>query len=161
MGVFIVIKIIEGNLLESDCTIIGHQTNCIKQMKSGIAKQIKERYPLAEKMDNEYELQNMERLGTCSYAFIENEERLICNLYGQYKNERRPEGDTDKEALIKAISSMVQYVKTNPYSQKKIKIGLPFKIGCGLGGGNWDEIYEEIRTISENEHIDIYLYKLE
>ena len=35
-----------GNLLESGCDIICHQVNCQKVMGSGIAKQIREKWPI-------------------------------------------------------------------------------------------------------------------
>ena len=38
-------EIIEGNLLEAPERIIVHQTNCMGVMGSGIAKQIKAKYP--------------------------------------------------------------------------------------------------------------------
>lgn len=37
---------IKGNLLESDCDIICHQTNTLGIMGGGIALQIKNKYPL-------------------------------------------------------------------------------------------------------------------
>ena len=35
----------KGNLLNSNCDIIVHQVNCQKVMGSGIAKQIRDRWP--------------------------------------------------------------------------------------------------------------------
>ena len=40
------IKIFEGDLLESGANFICHQVNCQGVMGSGVAKQIKEQFPL-------------------------------------------------------------------------------------------------------------------
>lgn len=42
-----------------------------------------------------------------------------------------------------------------------IKIGLPNKIGAGLTGGDWTEIFPMIEKVSHQFHRDIYLYQLE
>ena len=39
------IHYVKGNLLDSDCDYICHQVNCQGVMGSGIAKQIRERWP--------------------------------------------------------------------------------------------------------------------
>ena len=39
------IRYVKGNLLDSDCTYICHQVNCKGVMNSGIAKQIRKKWP--------------------------------------------------------------------------------------------------------------------
>ena len=36
----------KGDLLESECDYICHQVNCMGKMNSGIAKQIREKWPI-------------------------------------------------------------------------------------------------------------------
>ena len=38
-------NIIDGNLLDSDATVICHQVNCQGKMNSGVAKAIRNKYP--------------------------------------------------------------------------------------------------------------------
>jgi O-acetyl-ADP-ribose deacetylase (regulator of RNase III) len=40
------IHYVKGNLLDSNCDYICHQVNCQGVMGSGIARQIRERYPV-------------------------------------------------------------------------------------------------------------------
>lgn len=39
------IEIIEGNLFDTDAKFICHQVNCMGKMDSGVALQIKQRFP--------------------------------------------------------------------------------------------------------------------
>lgn len=39
------IKIIDGNLFDSKAKIIAHQVNCQGKMNSGVAKEVRQRYP--------------------------------------------------------------------------------------------------------------------
>lgn len=39
------IKIIDGDLFSSNADVIAHQVNCSSAMNSGIAKQIRNKYP--------------------------------------------------------------------------------------------------------------------
>ena len=41
------IKLIIGDLLTCDANILAHQVNCMGVMGGGIAKQVKEKYPVA------------------------------------------------------------------------------------------------------------------
>ena len=44
------ITYVKGNLLESDCNYICHQVNCQGRMGSGIAGQIREKWPIVYEM---------------------------------------------------------------------------------------------------------------
>ena len=44
--------------------------------------------------------------------------------------------------------------------QDTIKIGIPYKIGCGLAGGDWGEVEKMLQKLSDEHKQDIYLYKL-
>ena len=39
------VQVIEGNLFDSHAHIIAHQVNCQGAMNSGVAKQVRERFP--------------------------------------------------------------------------------------------------------------------
>ena len=43
------INVIKGNLLDSDCDYICHQVNCQGKMNSGVAKAIREKWPVVYK----------------------------------------------------------------------------------------------------------------
>ncbi|TCS95784.1 macro domain-containing protein [Hazenella coriacea] len=160
------VRIHSGDLLKSDCTIIGHQCNCLGVMGAGIAKQIRTLYPEVYKADQNYSIPFGEkRLGSCSWAWVENQhvgKRLVFNLYGQHRYGRKG-NNTVVHQLEQAFAKMMREIESvaNSHGEEWIKIGLPFKIGAGLAGGDWNEIFPMIEKVSHQFHRDIYLYQLE
>ncbi|MCH5585437.1 Appr-1-p processing protein [Shimazuella sp. AN120528] len=155
------IHIISGDLLKSDCTIIGHQCNCWGVMGAGIAKQIRLLYPEVHETDKNFSIPyGADRLGRFSYTKVKDkkvENRLIFNLYGQNRYGRK-RTYTKVEALQQAVDTMLQFIQSE--YEGTIKIGLPFGIGAGLSGGNWDEISQMLSKVSEQNNQDIFLYQL-
>lgn len=157
------IHVVSGDLLESDCTVIGHQCNCLGAMGAGIAKQIRDRYPEAYEADQNFHIPFGEkRLGHLSYAWVIDKvvgSRLICNLYGQHRYGRRG-NYTVIPALQRALEGMMKQI--GPWDDESwIKIGLPYGIGAGLGGGDWNTILAVIEHVSNEFGHDIYLYRLD
>lgn len=145
-----------GDLLESDCNVIMHQANCFKTMGAGIAKSIAKLYPEAEKVDQEYKALPKDRLGDFTCAIINNGPTVV-NLYGQLGFGAN-KVQTEYDKLESAIDKFFVYAKNA--NVDLTRVGVPYKIGCGLAGGNW-EIVERILAEQSNKHrVDIYIYKL-
>ena len=58
--------------------------------------------------------------------------------------------------------------KTSQFCQRKLRLhtvgekglGLPYKIGCGLGGGDWNKVKEIIENFALNHpNINIIIYE--
>lgn len=132
-----------GDLLKSDCSIIAHQVNTYGIMGDGIAFQIAERYHYVNEEYKRY-------CECCNYNYeklIYNvlfcrgwDGKIIANCFTQR------EMTTDTEAL----KTVVKIIKTYAKSQKLKTIGIPYKYGCGIAKGNW----EEVRGIWEKEFCD-------
>ncbi len=148
------IHIQQGDLLQSDCTVIAHQCNCFATMGAGIAKQIKERYPEAYEADRRFPLPigSRERLGHFSKVRVG--DCLIYNLYGQYHYGRGKQ--TELSMLEKAVRSMLEDLKSH-----EGKIGFPYGMGAGLAGGDWGEIEPMLERCSEDYGRDLFLYRLD
>lgn len=174
-----------GDLLESDCQIIAHQCNCFATMGAGIAKQIKQRYPEVHQADQAgiIPIGSKKRLGTVTSAIVDNGKRVVFNLYGQYHYQsNKPQ--TDYKALERSLQEMFfvinrqmplhlwkgqpEVISDSDWNPKwrdfeitspKMKIGLPYRIGCGLGGGDWNKVEEILLSASEKYIQDIFLYK--
>jgi O-acetyl-ADP-ribose deacetylase (regulator of RNase III) len=156
------IHVVQGNLLESDCTVIAHQCNCFSTMGAGIAKQIKAKYPEAYEADRFFGQSPEDRLGKYSIVAYAEPPLIICNLYGQFRYGRDKQ-HTDYDALNSAMEYMFQMLSVNQhsvFSHFPIKLGMPYGMGAGLAGGQWDIIYHLIQSLSVKYDIDVYLYKL-
>ena len=148
------LHIINGDLLASDATMIIHQANCFNVMGGGIARQIKRRYPQVFHEDRNHSIPvgDINRLGT--YSSVSYLNKIIINAYGQHGYG----GDKVYTQTDKLIQAIRQAVQENP--NYTTKVGLPYQIGCGLAGGNWEEVFQELSMLSQELQVDFYLYKI-
>lgn len=148
--------LIKQDLLKSDATVIMHQANCFNKMGAGIAKQIARKYPRALIADNNCSLSPKERLGWFSHS-VSIGEPTIVNLYGQYGYGSGVHTEYDK--LESAISNFLLFAKNSEVINLD-KIGVPYKMGCGLAGGDWNIVKEILEKMSNKHNVDIYIYQL-
>ena len=166
-----------GDLLESDCDYICHQVNCQGKMNSGIAKSIREKWPVV--------YQNY-------MAKYEASQKIWLDLYGGYEDAPGPDeillGDIQivnintpgaDERVQQVINMFAQqhygydgrrYTSYDAFWNclnlikqtvpKGSKIGFPGYIGCVRGGANWGVIYEMINQVLEEDY-EVYIYFLE
>ncbi|MDM5370440.1 macro domain-containing protein [Bacillus bombysepticus] len=155
------IQIVEGNLLDATEDIIAHQVNCQGVMGSGLAKQIRVKYPQA--YDEYFLFCNTiplsERLGCYQIIWIEDFEakrfNIVANLFGQFNYGRQNILYTDYEALEYCLSELKEYAKEDGLS-----IAIPYNLGCGLANGDWDNVvYPMIQEIFKDYGVTIYKYK--
>jgi len=46
-------------------------------------------------------------------------------------------------------------------NSSNIVIGVPYKIGCGLAGGNWDKYHDMLLSFSNKIDCKVKVYKIE
>lgn len=146
----------KGDLLKSDVDYIVHQVNCQGKMGSGIAKQIRKMYPEVYTAYIEIIEIMYEPLGFASVTQLENKKHKgVINLFSQVNYGYDGKRYTDYEAFAKGLEDIAgRYGK-----EIKGKIGIPYNIGCGLGGANWKIISTMIEEILHE--CDVYVYKLD
>jgi len=129
-------KIVNGNIMDATYGIIGHQVNCQLVMGSGIAKQIRDKYPhvFKEYSSTMSRMPIANRLGKCQVTTAIPNKLFIANLFGQFHYMPRGVRHTDYTALGMALRNLQRW--KNTFFQEAT-IYLPFGIGCGLGGGDW------------------------
>ena len=154
VGDIMSIKMVYGDLLSSNANAILHQVNCKGVMGSGVAKQIRNKYPEVYReytaLCSEYKNYTSPLLGSIQSVRI-NESQDVVNLFGQ-NGYGRDKQHTNYDALRRCLSSVNTKYKENI-------VALPYKMGCGLGGGNWGVVYRIIEE--ELKDCEVYIYKLE
>lgn len=156
------ITLVKGDLLKSKCNIICHQVNCQGKMGAGIAKQIRQLYP---KVYTEYiDFCNKNKkhlLGDCQFVDVSSDIfQCIANLFGQ---EYYGCGAlyTDYDALRSSFNKVKDFCNHLLQYRNDISVGIPYNIGCGLAGGDWNIVIKIIEDIfKDEEHIHIEIYKL-
>ena len=148
---------VKGNLLDSNCDYICHQVNCQGAMNSGIAKQIRERWPRVYESYKHFVDHPNEHgdslLGEILISNISNPTRVI-NMFSQDEYGYDGRRYTSYDAFENCLMTIKEHVP------KHQSIGFPKNIGCGLGGGNWTVISALIEEIL-GEDYDVYIYELE
>lgn len=146
------IRIIEGDILQAQQDIIGHQVNCKGVMGAGLAKQIKMNYPnVFEEYKQLCKEQGMNLLGTVQYVKT-SKGKIFANIFGQ-ANFGRGKRQTDYEALEEAFYSL-----RNKANETNRSIALPYGIGCGLAGGDWDIVYRIIEKVFIGSKLHLYRF---
>lgn len=142
---------IEGNLLEQKLDIIGHQVNGLGIMGGGIALQIKKRYP---NVYREYKticspIKPKKNLGVCQVVEKESgSNSYVANLFGQ--SNIGPGLQTDYKALEESLTKLKDYAQ-----ERDLSVGLPYMIGCGLAGGDWNIVRGIIENVFNNYPVTI------
>ena len=143
-----------GNLLTAEeVNVIAHQTNYAGVMAAGIAKSIKNDL-LGPKGFFEYsntcDAQKRNLLGTVLYQFAVNG-KIVADMFAQ-RNHGRVK--TDYDALQKCLEEVEEFCMERNFS-----LGIPGRLGCGLAGGDWKYVYENIIVpIFEDSSVMLYIY---
>ena len=152
------IKHIKCDIFESGADVICHQVNCQGVMGSGVAKQVREKYPWVYGTYKSYcdgiKTRVSERptsflLGVALPVFID-ENTIIENLFGQDKYGYDGNCYTSYEKLKDAL----RIVKIR-YSNKTIAI--PYLMGCHRGGGDWNVVYKMIEEVFADYDGDVLI----
>lgn len=137
--------IIEKDILTVPHGIIVHQVNMAGVMGAGLARRIADRWPLVKYMYKNAVTGKMYQLGDIQKIEVEPGLLYIVNLFGQRKYGRETGVVyTNYDAVARGLSATWKFSLelAAPY---RPQIYIPFGMGCGLGGGNWDVIYELIK----------------
>lgn len=147
-----------GDLLESNCDYICHQVNCQGVMRSGIAKQIREKWPEVYDVYKQHTvlagcITSKELLGTIDVVKINyRSDRYVINMYSQAEYGYDGSRFTSYDAFAEALEEIRKAVPIGK------SIGFPKNIGCGLGGGNWDIVSAMIEAVLGRTH-NVYIYE--
>ena len=138
------IKHARGNLLDlaerGDFDVIVQGCNCFNTMGGGIAREIRERYPLVASVDMETVRGDYNKLGNWTECDAGEKNRFtVINAYTQYNMSR---GDDVFEYV--AFNLILQKL-LHAYGDKRI--GFPY-IGMGLAGGDKETILGMIEAFA-------------
>jgi hypothetical protein len=148
------------NIVGND-TYILQQCNCLTVKPHGLSKDIGDKFSYAKVYSYRKQLgyknlavkEDRDIPGTYKlFINVDNDnDPIVVALYGQYDMGKcgkyygeRPKDyhDTIKNRLEwfrQSLFSFGEYISDNYSNDKKAKIYIPYKIGCGLAGGDWDK----------------------
>lgn len=144
-------QVIKGNLIElatgGEAKIIVHGCNCFHAMGSGIAGALAREFPQIPQADYKTTKGDIKKLGTYSVADVTHSRLFVgdpveplehsfqcINLYTQY----RPGAD-----FIPSIFPEALKLLNKDFKGKTLWFPL---IGCGIGGGDWEKVMNDMLT---------------
>ena len=163
------INIVNGNIFDTHCNIICHQVNCQGVMGHGIAKQVKEKYKGAfneykrycdAHADNREAMLGEALIIDIDYGaavldwLVDQERKYIANIFGQltYGTGLR----TNYKALVLGLEVVANFAK-----EHNLSVAVPYKIGCGLAGGDWNKVNILIEGVFAGTGIEVLMYHYE
>ena len=161
-----------GNILDSGADVICHQVNCQGAMNSGVAKAIREKWPIVYKSYRE-KFQEMEDkivklcgsfesqmdvsevlLGDIQVVFIADKNTMaIVNMFAQQGYGYDGRRYTSYDAFWNCLGEIKQSIKPG------LRIAFPARIGCVRGGANWNVILTMIKEVlGADYNVEIWDY---
>lgn len=158
--------IITGNILDIDCGIICQQVNCAGGYGAGISGKISWKYPEVEKRYRKLcrTTPKNELLGMCQPVRV-SDTLIIVNIFAEMDYANAYETgivSTDMDALVEGLRKVCEKYtgwtrnttgagdagsgrNNNKASEEgHAKVYVPWRIGCGLAGGDWDELCRRV-----------------
>jgi len=151
-----------GDILTSTADVICHQVNCKGVMGAGLAKQIRNKYP---NVYDHYKWHcetfgqtsgvKSSLLGNIILDFgkdIDSGKQIIASLFAQdgYGRDKRY---TDYEALRKGLKCLSLFLGGHENT-----IAIPYQMGCGLGGGDWNVVLPIVEEELASYTIEVWKY---
>jgi len=161
------IKIItnrEGDALTTTADVLAHVVNTQGVMGAGIAAQIRKKWP---SVYDHYKklLEVSTRKGSWCLGGSYNvptgpgtdPSLIVCNLFAQDSIERGKR-NLNYEALYTAL----EHCKAEMKNLKLYSLAIPYKMGAGLAGGDWNIVLAMVMSIFENdpEEFNLEIWKL-
>jgi len=144
------VTIKRGDLLEATEKVIAHQVNC-QGIAGGLAADIFAKWPDA---GNDYrqicQRLNGIALGMPQLTGQQKDGHIIANLYGQFN----PGADYRPNALKNALECLGELARKSGWS-----VALPYKLSCGVCGGDWEEVLSIIEETMDG--VDGVIYQRE
>ena len=150
------IKHIKCDIFESGADVICHQVNCQGVMGSGIAKQVREKYP------NVY----AEYKRLCHKAKDEPSKLLgypqailtdigyIVNIFAQENFGYDGKCYTDYNALKTSLTLLENEMYNKPIFHT---IAIPYLMGCYRGGGDWNVVCKIIEEVFGDSDCEVLI----
>ena len=129
-----------GNIIDLKQGVILQQVNALGRMNSGVAKDIREKWPAV--WDAYHRLDQVDGLGLGGVHTILVEPGLwVVNIVGQHDYGRDGRKYTSYDALDEALVRIAGWLDFEDISRSDVQHPL---LGAGLGGGHWPVIREII-----------------
>lgn len=163
-------KYIDGDILSCD-TYIAQQCNCLTTTGYGLSKTIADKWKWADPYSHRKKVGNRNLAteeyrdvpGTIKILSSENKDKNVICMFAQWAPSTPLKYKSYPNYHIDTYENREKWFKEclDKIGQLNIKsIAFPHRIGCGLGGGNWDNYKKMISDFEVKYNIQCTIYKL-
>ncbi len=139
---------VKGDVTDAKQQVVAHGVNCSGGFGSGVAGAIRRKYP---EIREAYIKHEPKMLGTCQ--FVEHADRIWVNAFTQQNYGYDGAQYADLTAVGLCFAEIADYMDEHGL----VTIAMP-KIGCGLGGLDWDQVSVLVEGLFEDH--EVYVYEL-
>lgn len=141
---------VDGDIFKSNADVIVHQVNCQGVMGSGVAKQVREKYP---NVFEAYQKRCRDTLNPLGHTLCVEapDGTVIANLFAQNKYGYDGKRYTDYEALGECLKEL------RAECLGKV-VAIPYLMSCARGGGDWDKVSKMIEESLAGCDVTYYRY---
>lgn len=148
-------KHIYGDIFLSNADAILHQVNCQGVMGSGVAKQVREKYPIVFSCYKSlWDITGVKSnlLGQIQVVYIdESSKQAIVNLFAQDRYGYDGKCYTSYEALRSCLTKVNEQFKGK-------SVAIPYLMACHRGGGDWSIVSKMIKDTLTDCDVTLYEY---
>ena len=154
------IEIITGDLLESKEKYIAHQCNCLSKQSAGVAKAIFDMFPHADVYTD--------RDGPDAFNSIKimgngQDQRYVINMFSQYYPGQPKLPLSTKDGVLVREAAFHKCLLKVARIPKLESIAFPWRIGCGIAGGDWNHYLGTLTNFSnyveETQGAKVIIYR--
>ena len=162
------VTVLNRNILESKEDFICHQVNCKGVMGAGVARALYEKWPQVKseylsfyrsKTSNcksKQELDEVTKSLLGQYQLVEINKvgfpRYVINIFSQYDYGGN-KCHTDYSAISRAVNFLFLRYRSSTFA-------FPYGFGCGLAGGNWDDVFHLISLLADKYRVYCTFYRI-
>lgn len=150
-------KLISQDIFNVKTGIICHQVNCMGVFGSGIALDIKKKWPMVfEEYRNKMLMPRYKNLGRAQVVNV-GEDLYVANLFGQFdygRDFRR----TEYGSIYTALKNLKKQIDLKQIEDHKDRqVFFPYKMSCQNAGGDWNLLMEMLDELFP----DCYICKID
>ena len=148
------LKFVTGDLLSVDCTYICHQCNCVTSCGKGLSFALFQKFPYA---DIYKERKEKSAPGHIIVKGDGRKERFVVNMMAQYYPGPAKYSNDSTTKRLQWFQDCLDEMSC--LATEHATFAFPYKIGCGLAGGSWDEYLHLIQMFQKKHNIIVLIVK--
>ena len=155
---------VEGDMLRDvkPWSVLMHQVNCLGAAGAGLAKAVRDKFPVWYGAYKKYcdPADPKENLLGTIHAVAVRPDVIVCSAFAQPGiSKREPATDYDAwELICQKIESEI--ARRNSEKNANWTLHIPYKIGCGLGGGDWEKMRGIFEYYFGRSPVNLYIHRL-